>query len=124
MKAPAVDASLGKDADRIATLRAQITRLTGRITISRDLAYLEQRLASLKKRKAEGGRMPNTKSADPSAVVSASLTKKRRELLARICKEHKVGVSAIIRDAFDSWCKSNGYKLEIEHIQRLEQSEE
>jgi hypothetical protein len=112
--------------ERVDKLRAQITRFTGRVTVSRDLTYLEQRLASLKKSKADGKRMPTKpgQRPDPSAFVGVSLTEKRRELLLRVCKERKTGASAIMREAFDAWATSNGYRTEIAHIKRLETAED
>ncbi len=123
-KTPAVEAGLGVDAERITHLRTQITKLTGRVTISRDLPYLEQRYASLRKAKADGKRMPNAARPDPSSVVSVSLTRKRTQLLARICKERKVGASAVVKEAFDAWAKTNGYRTEIEHINRIDTQED
>lgn len=112
-----------QDDPEVTKLRKEIERLTGRVVVSRDVTYLRQRVADLKKRKASGKRMPNAKRPDVSSVVSVSLTKLRTKLLADICKKKKEGVSAVLRDAFDEWCRGNGYRAEIEHIRRLEEAD-
>jgi hypothetical protein len=103
----------------IARLRGEIAQLTGRECVSRNVEYLRARCAALSKRKREGSAMPNEGSVDPSAVVSASLTRARVELLDRICGERQLRASTIMREAFDAWCKSNGYAVEIRHIRSV-----
>lgn len=100
-------------------MQAEISKLTQRVCVSSDVAYLTQRLAYLRRRAAKGERMPNEK-RDPSAVVSVSLTSRRRDLLAKACADKGVTASAIARDAFDRWFRTNGYRVEVDHILRFE----
>ena len=100
-------------------MQAEIAKLTQRACVSTDVAYLTQRLAALRRRAAKGERMPN-EHRDPSAVVSVSLTRRRRDLLAKACAAKGTTASAIARDAFDRWFRENGYRVEIEHVLRME----
>lgn len=104
-------------------MQAEITKLTNRTCVSTDPAYLAQRLAALRRRAARGDRMPNER-RDPSAVVSVSLTRRRRDLLAKACVERRATASAIARDALDAWFGANGYRVEIDHIARFDRAEE
>jgi len=97
-------------------MQKEITKLTQRPCVSTDVAYLTQRLAYLRQRAADGVRMPNTPREDESAVVSASLTRRRRDLLAKASAEQRKTVSSIVRDALDVWFAANGYRVEIHHI--------
>lgn len=121
VRVPAIELGLGPSADRISFLRERISKLTGRVTVSRDLKYLEERYTALKQAKADGKRTTSAR-PDPSAVVAASLTRARVQLLLRMCKEQRRGISAIMRDAFDAFARGNGYKVEIEHIKRIEET--
>lgn len=97
-------------------LRTEIERMTGRRCISKSVAYLRTRHAEL-------SMVHRGKSApvddDPSHVVSASLTRARVALLDRICDEKRLGVSRVMRDAFDEWASRNGYAKEVKFIRSI-----
>lgn len=97
-------------------LQQEIAKLTQRACVSTDAAYLTQRLAALRRREADGGRMPNAPRTDMSAVVGVSLTRRRRDLLAKASSDRKRTVSSIMREAFDEWCAAHGYRGAINAI--------
>lgn len=97
-------------------MQKEIAKLTGRTCASTNDEYLAQRLADLRKRQASGDRMPNAPRADASAVVGISLTRRRRDLLAKASSDKKRTVSSIMREAFDEWCAAHGYRGAINAI--------
>jgi cell division septum initiation protein DivIVA len=98
------------DQKHVDSLRATITKMTGRTPVSRDPRYLEQRLASLEKRKAAGEDI--RRKPPGTSVISASMPVEAGKAFDRIVEREKVGASDIVRRALAYWAAGNGYAAE------------
>ena len=97
-------------AAELAELREKITNLTGKEPSSDDPVYLRQRLAQLKKRRANGEQVKHRKTG--TAPLSASMPIDARKAVDKILGKEKIGASAFVLRAAIFWARANGYEAE------------
>ena len=100
----------------IQKLRIAISRLTGRLPVSMNRRYLEQRLSDLKKRK-DAGEDVHHDNGEPSAPISLSMTRLVRDMLARLADDAKVSASEIVRRALVEYARTHGRKADARHVE-------
>lgn len=88
----------------------KITKLTGRAPVSREARYLEQRLASIEKRKAAGEDVRRKPAG--TSVISASMPVAAHTAFEKLMEREKCGASALIVKALAFYAASNGYRTE------------
>lgn len=98
------------DQKHVSELVKKIAKLTGREPVSREARYLEQRLASIEKRKANGEDVRRKPAG--TSVVSASMPIEAATAFEKLMEREKCGASALIVKALAYYALGNGYKSE------------
>lgn len=88
--------------DVVTSLQAQISRFTGRVPVSRNVRYLEMRLADLERRN-KAGESTFTAARGATRVVSISLTERADAALERMTTTTRLGRSALVRAALSEY---------------------
>lgn len=102
-------------ADIVIALQAQIGNLTGRVPVSRNVKYLENRLADLRKRVTEGGNVHA--SSSPAIVMSVSMTSAARDATGRMADNQRINASALVRAALSEYAQRHGMADECKHFE-------
>lgn len=102
--------------DVIVTLQAQISRLTGRVPVSRNVEYLQRRLADLRKKEADGEPTAAPSSA-PAVPTSVSMTVAARDALGRMADAQRIDRSSLVRAALSEYAQRHGMPDECQHFE-------
>lgn len=102
------------DQKHVSELVKKIAKLTGREPVSREARYLEQRLASIEKRKAAGEDVRRKPAG--TSVISASMPVAAATAFEKLMEREKCGASALIVKALALWALENGYPHEATAI--------
>lgn len=100
----------------ITTLQTQIAQLTGRTPVSRDPAYLERRLADLRRRVDDGDEVRRL-SSSRTVPMSISLSPEAVASLDRMVQHEKMSsASALVRLALAEYACNHGMRDERVHF--------
>ncbi len=104
-----------ESAKALAKIRTQVAKLSGRVPVSRDIAYLTNRLADMKKAKALGEDVRH-RYGHASVITSVSMPAPARDSMLRMASGELMNVSELVRVALGEWAKRNGYGDEVDNF--------
>lgn len=89
----------------VAQLQKEIAKLTGRVPVSTNRRYLEQRLHMLQQRAEDGH--SDVADPSPSVVMSISMPSSVKDALAAMADRERIPISRLVRRALAEYAASH-----------------